>query len=143
MAGGFRFAAGQGHSSQRIALTHSSQLATRNLEPAIHNVQRAPVIIRSVKGTPVENMTKVIELLGGIEKIIGSNDVVLIKSNVQWWNQGAPNLAAISAFVGLIMGRPGGFRGEVVMADSPSGATPPPMPARAFTNFRICGLGFS
>ena len=37
-----------------------------------------------MNGTPAENLAKVIELVGGIEKIVGSDDVVLIKPNVQW-----------------------------------------------------------
>ena len=56
--------------------------------------------------------------MGGVEKVIGSDDVVVIKPNVQWWNQGPPNLAALKAFVDLIMGRPGGFKGEVVLAEN-------------------------
>ena len=80
------------------------------------------MILRSVNGLPSENLIKVIELMGGIEKLIGSEDIVLIKPNVQWWNQGAPNLASLKAFIDLVMGRPGerpgGFRGEVVVAEN-------------------------
>ena len=75
-------------------------------------------IYRAANGAPAENLTKVIELMGGIEKIIGSSDVVLIKPNVQWWNQGAPNLSAVFRFVDLIMNRPGGFDGEVVLMEN-------------------------
>jgi hypothetical protein len=76
------------------------------------------VIYRSINGTPVENLARVVELMGGIEKVIGYDDVVLIKPNVQWWNQGTPNLAALKAFVDLIMERPGRFNGEVVFAEN-------------------------
>ena len=78
----------------------------------------ASIVYRSVNGNLEQNLRKVIELIGGIEKIIGSDDVVLTKPNVQWWNQGAPNLAALKAFVDLIMERPGGFKGEVVLAEN-------------------------
>jgi hypothetical protein len=44
--------------------------------------------------------------------------VVVIKPNVQWWNQGAPNLAAMIALVDIIMNRPGGFYGEVIIAEN-------------------------
>ena len=37
---------------------------------------------------------------GGIEKIIGAGDIVVIKPNVQWWNQVAPNLSAIKNVCG-------------------------------------------
>lgn len=75
-------------------------------------------VYRAVNGMPDNNLVKVIEMMGGIQKIIGSEDVVVIKANVQWWNQGAPNLAALSTFVDLILNRPGGFNGEVVLAEN-------------------------
>jgi hypothetical protein len=75
-------------------------------------------VYRSVNGSPPENLRKVVELMGGIHALFGEDDVVLIKPNAQWWNQGATNLAALSAFVDLIMERPGGFRGEVVIAEN-------------------------
>jgi len=77
-----------------------------------------PIIYRSVNRTPEQYLKKVIELMGGIGKIIGSDDVVLIKPNVQWWNQGAPNLAALKTFVDLVMEKAGGFRGDVVIAEN-------------------------
>ena len=75
-------------------------------------------LYRALNGTPQENLHKVVELAGGVEKIIGFEDVVVIKPNVQWWNQGAPNLSALNTFVGLIMNRAGGFHGEVVIAEN-------------------------
>ncbi len=75
-------------------------------------------LFRSTNGSPDENLSKVIELLGGVESFIGANDVVVIKPNVQWWNQGAPNLSAFMRLVELIMTRPGGFSGEVVLAEN-------------------------
>ena len=78
----------------------------------------ASTVYRAVNGTPEQNLRKVIELMGGIERIFGSDDIVLIKPNVQWWNQGAPNLATLKTFVNLIMERPGGFQGEVVLAEN-------------------------
>ena len=82
-------------------------------------------LYRGVNGTPASNLARVIDMMGGIEKVIGSHDVVVIKPNVQWWNQGAPNLAALKTFVDLVMDRPGGFKGEVVLAENcHRGATP-------------------
>jgi hypothetical protein len=75
-------------------------------------------LFRSVNGSPEDNLRKVIELAGGIEGIVGHDDVVIIKPNVQWWNQGAPNLSALKTFVELIMERRGGFRGEVIIAEN-------------------------
>jgi len=87
-------------------------------------VRRGPVIdplctvYRTVNGSPAENVRKVVEMMGGIAKLFGEDDIVLIKPNAQWWNQGATNLAALSTFVDLIMERPGGFQGEVVIAEN-------------------------
>jgi len=53
-------------------------------------------IYRAVNGMPVQNIDKIIEMMGGIQNIIGTDDIVVIKPNVQWWNQGAPNLAALT-----------------------------------------------
>lgn len=75
-------------------------------------------IYRSVNGTSEENMNKIVEMLGGTGKITGPDDVVVIKPNVQWWNQGAPNLAVLKRFVEIIMNRPGGFDGELVIAEN-------------------------
>ena len=82
-------------------------------------------LYRAVNGPPDTNLIKVIELMGGIEKIIGPDDVVLIKPNVQWWNQGAPNLSALKAFVDMIINRPRGFNGEVVLAENCHRGTSP------------------
>jgi len=75
-------------------------------------------VYRAVNGLPGENLLKVMELMGGIEKCIGAHDVVVIKPNVQWWNQGVPNLRAFKEFVDMIMNRAGGFHGEVVLAEN-------------------------
>lgn len=75
-------------------------------------------VYRALNGGPADNLRKVIDLIGGCDVIVGENDVVVIKPNVQWWNQGAPNLVALKTFVDLIMDRPGGFKGEVVVAEN-------------------------
>lgn len=75
-------------------------------------------LYRAINGKPADNLDKVIELLGGIEKIIGTDDVVLIKPNLQWWNHGASNLSALKMFVDLVMNRTGGFNGEVIIAEN-------------------------
>jgi hypothetical protein len=75
-------------------------------------------VYRAVNGTPAENIDRVFELAGGIERIVGVDDVVVVKPNVQWWNQGAPNLSAMARLVEKIFERPGGFRGEVVVAEN-------------------------
>ncbi|MBN1295091.1 MAG: DUF362 domain-containing protein [Candidatus Latescibacteria bacterium] len=63
-------------------------------------------------------MKKVIEMLGGIQRLIDKKDVVIIKPNLQWWNQGAPNIAGIGTLIDLIMNHPEGFTGEVVLIEN-------------------------
>jgi hypothetical protein len=75
-------------------------------------------VYRAVNGTPSQNMKKVIQLIGGIESFIEPEDIVVIKPNIQWWNQGAPNHEALYEFIKLIMERPGGFFGEVILAEN-------------------------
>jgi hypothetical protein len=75
-------------------------------------------LYRAINGKPADNLAKVIELIGGVEKNIGTDDVVLIKPNLQWWNHGAPNLSALKMFVDLVMSRTGGFNGEIVIAEN-------------------------
>ena len=75
-------------------------------------------IYRAINGTPSQNMSKVLDLMGGIERYIGAEDIVLIKPNVQWWNQGASNIAALNTLVQLIMQHPDGFKGEVAILEN-------------------------
>jgi uncharacterized protein (DUF362 family) len=75
-------------------------------------------LYRALNGSPAENLLKVIELIGGIEKVIGFDDIVVIKPNVQWRNQGVPNISALVRLVDVIMNCAGGFRGEVVLAEN-------------------------
>ncbi|MBD3347190.1 MAG: DUF362 domain-containing protein [Chitinivibrionales bacterium] len=75
-------------------------------------------VFRAVNGNPVQNMGKILSMMGGIENIVGHDDIVVIKPNLQWWNQGAPNIAAVHCFVTQIFNRPGGFSGEVVIAEN-------------------------
>jgi hypothetical protein len=103
-----------------MSLASSAWGKTREKSPVPRGPVKDPLctVYRSVNGSPPENLRKVVELMGGIHTLFGEDDVVLIKPNAQWWNQGATNLAALSAFVDLIMERPGGFRGEVVIAEN-------------------------
>lgn len=75
-------------------------------------------VFRAVNGRPEENLEKVLALMGGVETLFGDRDIVILKPNLQWYNQGAPNIAAMDRLVTLIMERPGGFRGQVVLAEN-------------------------
>lgn len=92
------------HSNELSKLTQSNSVSS--------------TVFGSLNGTPGDNLEKVLELLGGVEQLIGEDDIVIIKPNAQWWNQGAPNLKLIKVLVDEVMGRAGGFRGEVVLAEN-------------------------
>jgi uncharacterized protein (DUF362 family) len=68
-------------------------------------------------GSPENNMRKVIEMLGGIERFVDPTDIVILKPNAQWWNQGMTNTDAIKAFIELVLARPG-FNGEIIIAEN-------------------------
>lgn len=63
-------------------------IITKPSTPHKVTVSSQSIIYRVLNGSPSENLTKVIELMGGIDKLIGENDIVVIKPNVQWWNHG-------------------------------------------------------
>lgn len=72
----------------------------------------------SKNGTPVTNMQKVIDMAGGIAKFIDQNDVVVLKPNLQWPCQGYTHTEATKALIDIILNRPGGFTGEVIIAEN-------------------------
>lgn len=81
------------------------------------NNQPVSHIYVAKNGTPQQNVAKVIEMMGGIEKFIGKNDIVILKPNCQWWNQGRTNLAAMKGFIDLVLNIPG-FNGEIIIAEN-------------------------
>jgi hypothetical protein len=82
------------------------------------NTKKEVALYRALNDDPAGNISKIVEMMGGIQAVVGTDDIVVIKPNVQWWNQGAPNLLALKTFVDMIMDRPGGFTGEVIVAEN-------------------------
>jgi hypothetical protein len=76
-------------------------------------------------GTPTANVQKVIELAGGIARFVGFDDVVVLKPNGQWPRQGYTHTESLKALIDLIVNRPGGFGGEVIIAEHVHRAPPP------------------
>jgi len=74
-------------------------------------------IFVSQNGTPQQNVAKVIDMMGGIQKLIDKKDIVVLKPNMQWWNQGRTNLAAMKGFIDLVLSIPG-FAGEIIIAEN-------------------------
>jgi hypothetical protein len=93
------------------------------LDSAIFSAKEASAAILSSvyvakNGTPADNVAKVIEMrFGGIENIIGLDDIVVINPNGQWPNQGGSNCENIMGLFDLILNRPGGFNGEIIFTE--------------------------
>jgi hypothetical protein len=68
-------------------------------------------------GTPVTNVQRVIALAGGIQQFIGYDDAVVLKPNGQWPLQGYTHTECIKALIDVILDRPGGFVGEIIIAE--------------------------
>jgi hypothetical protein len=68
-------------------------------------------------GGPAANVDKVIANAGGMGKIVGIDDVVVIKVSAQWWNQGMTNVAAARRVIEHVLEIPG-FRGEIVVFEN-------------------------
>lgn len=68
-------------------------------------------------GTPVTNVQRAIALVGGIQTYIGHDDAVVLKPNGQWPLQGYTHTQALKALIEVILNRPGGFAGEIIIAE--------------------------
>lgn len=74
-------------------------------------------IYESQNGTPEQNMSKVLEMLGGIEAIIDKNDIVIIKPNGQQVKHNMTNTNTIKEFIDRVLGI-SGFDGEIIIAEN-------------------------
>ena len=68
-------------------------------------------------GTPVTNVQRAVALAGGIQTFIGHDDAVVLKPNGQWPLQGYTHTQALKALIDVILNRPGGFAGEIIIAE--------------------------
>jgi len=68
-------------------------------------------------GTPITNVEQVIALAGGIQRFVDHDDVVVLKPNGQWPNQGYTHTQSIKALIDVILSRPGGFGGEIILIE--------------------------
>ncbi|MGA2789073.1 MAG: hypothetical protein ABSF60_16255, partial [Verrucomicrobiota bacterium] len=67
-----------------------------------------------------QNVAKLWQLLGGPAQFIGATDIVVIKANAQWPNQGYTHTGCIKAVIDAILTIPG-FSGEVLLCDNIQG----------------------
>ena len=68
-------------------------------------------------GAPVTNVQRAVALAGGIQTFIGHDDAVVLKPNGQWPLQGYTHTQALKALIDVILNRPGGFAGEIIIAE--------------------------
>ncbi|MFH1701763.1 MAG: DUF362 domain-containing protein [Candidatus Zixiibacteriota bacterium] len=94
-------------------------LASGSLGPLSEGVLApGPSDVYLVKsGTPEENVGNLIDLMGGIENIIGRDDIIIIKPNSQWWLQGMTNTDSMAALIQIMLDIPN-FKGEIIIADN-------------------------
>jgi hypothetical protein len=81
--------------------------------------QAADTLTRVYKvknGDCFQNIAKLWEMLDGPAKYLGPTDIVVIKANAQWPNQGYTHTGCIKAVVDQILQMPG-FSGEVLICD--------------------------
>ncbi|BBO81286.1 hypothetical protein DSCO28_18520 [Desulfosarcina ovata subsp. sediminis] len=74
-------------------------------------------VFKIIGGTAEENMACLIEQIGGIENIIGKNDIVVLKPNAQWTMQGMTNTDAMKAFIEVVL-ESKGYQGEIIIAEN-------------------------
>ncbi len=68
-------------------------------------------------GGPAANVDTVLGKLGGVGKVVGVDDVVVIKVAAQWWNQGMTNVAAVKRAIEHVLELPG-WKGEIVVFEN-------------------------
>jgi Domain of unknown function (DUF362) len=90
--------------------------ATPALLPHDPEKDRAAIYVAR-DGGPARNVDTVLDKLGGIGKIVGGDDVVVIKVSAQWWNQGMTNVAATRRVIEHILELPG-WKGEIVVFEN-------------------------
>lgn len=104
----------------RGKLRSMTQLASFTAPPPLvpHDPVRDRATIHVARGgSPAANVDAVLDRLGGVASVVGSDDVVAIKVSAQWWNQGMTNVAAVRRVIEQVIERPG-FRGEVIVFEN-------------------------
>jgi hypothetical protein len=102
----------------KIGAAVASWLGLRTTPLGVEAASAAPVPIYVARnGTPVTNVQQVVAMAGGIQQFVGYDDVVVLKPNGQWPLQGYTHTECMKALIDVILDRPGGFVGEVIIAE--------------------------
>jgi len=115
---------------KRAAVGAGGLTVARNLvSGSAHDAWAQPpyAVYTAKNGTPAQNVARVIEMrYGSIANLVGPSDVVVISPNGQWKEQGGTNTACMMGLIDLILDRPGGFSGEIIVTENihrPTGQT--------------------
>jgi len=109
--------------ARRLTGTSPVQAQTLVLTPQAYlpYVSRGPSQQRHIyvarNGTPVTNVQNVIALAGGIQQFVDYDDAVVLKPNGQWPLQGYTHTECMKALIDMILNRPGGFGGEIIITE--------------------------
>lgn len=85
---------------------HRSNRSSEKMNRTVDDQGMSHVYIAQ-NGSPEHNIEKVMDMLGGVNLLIGQRDIIIIKPNTQWWNQGMTNTDAVRGFIDLILAMEG------------------------------------
>jgi hypothetical protein len=95
-----------------------SLTATSLVGARLARAQSLPVNVYIARnGTPVTNVRQAVALAGGIQSFVGHDDAVVLNPNGQWPLQGYTHTECMKALIDVILDRPGGFAGEIIIAE--------------------------
>ncbi len=98
--------------------THDSFSATPPLVPHDPVADRTSIYVAR-GGTPAHNIDDALTRMGGMRKVVGVDDVVIIKVSAQWWNTGMTNVAAVKRTIEAILDTHGpAFTGEIIVFEN-------------------------
>lgn len=84
---------------------------------AVESSARSRVVLARA-GSPERNARALLDAWGGVESLVGPGDLVVLKVNSQWYAQGMTNTDLLAEVIRAILERPGGFDGEILIADN-------------------------
>jgi hypothetical protein len=88
-----------------------------HLSASVQAPSQAHHVYVAKNGTPTTNVQSAIALAGGIQIFVGYDDAVVLKPNGQWPRQGYTHTGCLKALIDVILDRPGGFAGEIIIAE--------------------------
>lgn len=97
------------------AITFSPLFAERMWNAFAQTTTVKVYLVRN--GNHIQNTSKALELVGGVDSIVGQNDIVVLKCNGQWPNRGYTHTGCVKGMIDEILAIPG-FDGEIHICDN-------------------------